>query len=72
MTEHEERDLAAEIDELRERQAWAEERIRVLAEAVQRLAEEATPNPVGRTTRKMVASRLGSALNRGTPRPPQE
>jgi hypothetical protein len=68
MTESDERDLAAELDELRARQEWAEESIRVLAEAVQRLAEEARPNPVTRTTRKLLASRLDQALGRESPR----
>jgi len=34
-------DFVAELDELRARQEWAEESIRVLADAVQRLAGEA-------------------------------
>ena len=68
MSEHEERDLAAELDELRARQEWAEESIRVLAEAVQRLADEAWPNPVTRTTRKLLTSRLEQALGRESPR----
>ena len=68
MTESDERDLAAELDELRARQEWAEESIRVLADAVQRLAEEARPNPVARTTRKLLTSRLDQALGRDPPR----
>ena len=71
MSESDERDLTAEIDELRARQEWAEESIRVLADAVQRLAGEAMPNPVVRTTRKVLASRLDQALGRSIPRPPQ-
>jgi hypothetical protein len=61
-----ERDLAAELDELRERQEWAEESIRVLAEAVQRLAGEALPSPVVRTTRKVLASRLEKAFGQSS------
>jgi hypothetical protein len=68
----EERDLAAELDELRARQERTEGHIRVLADAVQRLAEEAQPNPVVRTTRKVLASRLDQALGRDTPYPPRE
>jgi hypothetical protein len=67
-----ERDLAAEIDALRARQEWAEERIRILANAIEHLAGEALPNPVARTTRKVLASRLDKALGRGTPGPEQE
>ena len=67
-----ERDFAAEIDELRARQEWAEESIRVLADAVQRLAGEALPSPVARTTRKVLASRLDKAFGRGTSPPVQE
>ena len=70
--EPDERDLAAELDALRARQEWAEESIRVLAEAVQRLAGEALPSPVVRTTRKVLASRLEKALGRDTPRPGTE
>ena len=70
--EPDERDVAAELDELRARQDWAEESIRVLAEAVQRLAGETLPSPVARTTRKVLASRLEKALGRDTPRPEQE
>jgi hypothetical protein len=65
-TDTDERDFAAEIDELRARQEWAEESIRVLADAVQRLASEALPSPVARTTRKVLASRLDKAFGRGT------
>jgi hypothetical protein len=72
MSERDERDVAAELDELRARQEWAEESIRVLADAVQRLAEEVRPNPVVRTTRKVLASRLEQALSRDTPHSPRE
>jgi hypothetical protein len=72
MADSDERDLAAEIDELRERQAWAEERIRTLADAVQRLAEEISPPPVGRTARHLVASRLENVRGRGAHPPPHE
>jgi|RhiMetdeSRZDD1v2_1073273.scaffolds.fasta_scaffold5300374_1 hypothetical protein len=68
MSERDERDLEAELDELRARQEWAEESIRVLAEAVQRLAEETRPNPVTHTTRKLLTSRLEQALGRESPR----
>jgi hypothetical protein len=72
MSESDERDLAAELDEVRARQERTEEHIRVLADAVQRLAEETRPNPVVRTTQKVLASRLDQALGRGTPHPPRE
>jgi hypothetical protein len=67
-----ERDFATELDELRARQEWAEESIRVLAEAVQRLAGETLPSPVARTARKVLASRLEKALGRDSPRSGQE
>ena len=72
MSDDDERDLAAEIDELRARQEWAEESIRKLADAVARLAEAAAPNPVTRTARKMVTTRLDSALGRDTSQSPRE
>ena len=62
--EADERDVAAELDELWARQERTEEHIRILADAVQRLAVEAQPNPVVRTTRKVVASRLEKVLGR--------
>ncbi len=65
MDEPDDRDLAAEIDELRTRQEWAEERIRTLAEAMQILLEQTASNPVARTTRQVVSSRLDRALGRG-------
>ena len=72
MSDDDVRDLAAEIDELRERQEWAEESIRKLAEAVARLAETAAPNPMTRTARKMFTSRLDSALGRDPSQSTQE
>jgi hypothetical protein len=65
-------DLAAQVEELRARQERTEEHIRVLADAVQRLADETRPNPVVRTTQKVLASRLDQALGRGNPHPPRE
>ena len=70
--EGDERDLAAELDELRARQERTEGHIQILADAVQRLAEEAQPNPVVRTTRKVLASRLDQALGRDNPHPSRE
>jgi hypothetical protein len=72
MDEPDDRDLAAEIDELRARQEWAEERIRTLAEAMQLLLEQTAPNPMARTTRQVVSSRLDRALGRGKRDPAQE
>jgi hypothetical protein len=63
----EERDVAAELDELRPRQDWAEERIRTLAEALNHLAQETAPSSLSQATRQVLRTRLQRVLGRDTP-----